>query len=283
MEVIELPSGYQWSRALKRVAADPLLHVDFDEGRVRLPVRVERENIPVQCTVHGGKMQIVRLDDGPLAPVHEELIRILQVQTPLAQVAAHLEQTALSPILHELRGTPLLLDSSLYGSLMRTIIHQQLNMAFAYTLSTRFVQTYGMEKDGVWFYPEPEVTAALSVEELRELQFSRQKAEYVIGTSKRIAEGELDLHEVIRLSRAEAMKQLQHIRGIGRWTAENFLMFGGGDLDLFPVQDIGIQNAVKRLKGSEQKPSYDELEQLGAACAPFRTYAALYLWESIEG
>ena len=66
-------------------------------------------------------------------------------------------------------------------------------MAFAHTLSERFVKTYGFEIDGVWFYPSPEKVAELRVDELRELQFSGRKAEYVIGIGEKAAQGELNL------------------------------------------------------------------------------------------
>ncbi|WP_252314521.1 DNA-3-methyladenine glycosylase [Sinobaca sp. H24] len=87
-------------------------------------------------------------------------------------------------------------EPELYGCLVKTIIHQQLNMAFAYTLSTRFVERYGERSDGAWFYPSPEKTASLTAADLTELQFSRRKAEYVIDTSRQIAEGSLSLEEM---------------------------------------------------------------------------------------
>ena len=106
---------------------------------------------------------------------------------------------------------------------MKCIIHQQLNLSFAYTLTGRFVHTFGEQKDGVWFYPLPETIAQLDYNDLRELQFSMRKAEYVIDTSRMIADGRLDLDELDQLSDEDIMEKLVKIRGIGPWTVQNVL------------------------------------------------------------
>src|SRR5690606_707665 len=117
------------------------------------------------------------------------------------------------------------------------------------------------EKDGVWFYPLPETIAELSVGDLRELQFSGRKAEYVIGTSKLITEGKLNFDELEEMTDEEVVKKLVSIRGIGPWTAQNYLLFALGRQNLFPMADIGIQNALKRLYKLEQKPTYEQMER----------------------
>ena len=80
---------------------------------------------------------------------------------------------------------------------MQNIIHQQLNLAFSHILTLRFVETFGSNQDGVWRYPNPETIAALEVEELRKLQFSGRKAEYVIGLSKSDCGREFGSKEVL--------------------------------------------------------------------------------------
>ncbi|SDN73901.1 DNA-3-methyladenine glycosylase family protein [Alkalicoccus daliensis] len=155
-------------------------------------------------------------------------------------------------------------------------------MKFAYTLTSRFVQTFGFQKEGAWFYPSPAQTADLHVDNLRALQFSGRKAEYIIDTSKIIAEGTLDLASLYKLTNEEIISDLIQIRGVGRWTAENFLMFGMGRLDLLPIQDIGILNAVKKLKSAQAKPAPEILAGMGEQWKPYRTYASLYLWESLQ-
>ncbi len=76
---------------------------------------------------------------------------------------------------------------------MKTIIHQQLNMSFAQTLTERFVKTYGEKVEDTWFYPEPDKVAVIPYEKLQAMQFSRRKAEYVIDTAKQVVQGHINL------------------------------------------------------------------------------------------
>ncbi|PRO65438.1 DNA-3-methyladenine glycosylase family protein [Alkalicoccus urumqiensis] len=283
-EIIHLDKPYQFARALKRIQMDPLIQVVPEEETLHLPMWIhdQPEVITVQ-RMRDGAFHIRGRNGVDIDEVFRQLRRILQWEAPLVEAAEALQKTELAPLFPGMTGVPLIGEFQLYGALMKTIIHQQLNMTFAYTLSTRFVQTFGFEKEGVWFYPRPETTAGLQVEDLRKLQFSGRKAEYVIDTSKKAASGELNLEEMMQEPDEVIIKKLTAVRGIGRWTAENMLMFGYGRRDLFPVQDIGILNALKKLRGTTEKPDKDLLDFEAQAFAPYRTYAALYLWESIEG
>jgi len=166
--------------------------------------------------------------------------------------------------------------------MMKTIIHQQLNIRFAYTLTERFVKKFGKEKDGVYFSPTPETVSQLKYQDLRELSFSQRKAEYIIDTSRLIVNGDLDLDELSLRSDDEVIDQLVKIRGIGYWTAENILLFGLGRQNLFPVKDVGIQNAVKNLYNLDQKPTIEQLLSFSEGWSPYKSYASLYLWGSLE-
>ena len=80
----------------------------------------------------------------------------------------------------------------------------------------------------------------------------------------------------------QIIEELIKIRGVGRWTAENFLLFGLGRPNLFPKADIGIQNAIKLLYNLERKPTMEEMAQFSKEWHPYLSYASLYLWRSIE-
>src|SRR5690606_11410274 len=151
---------------------------------------------------------------------------------------------------------------------------QQLNLSFAHRLTERFVKTFGTKIDSTWFYPTPEKVSTLSYEELQELQFSRRKAEYVIDTSKQIVEGKLRLEGFTKVKSEDVIKELTKIRGIGPWTARSFLLFGLGRKDQLPANDIGIQNAIKKLFGLEQKPTAEEVKSYALSWAPYESYAA---------
>jgi DNA-3-methyladenine glycosylase II len=212
----------------------------------------------------------------------ERLGEIFQWNTPLETIHQHFQNTDLKGIFDQHYGTPIVLDFDPYSCLLKCIIHQQLNLSFAHTLTERFVKTFGFEKDGVWFYPLPGTVAELQVEDLRELQFSGRKAEYVIGIAKEIASGNLNFEELKNKSDQEVFDQLIKLRGVGPWTVQNFLMFGFGRQNLFPMADIGIQNALKKQYQLEAKPTLQEMESFSKGWDPYLSYASLYLWRSIE-
>ena len=129
---------------------------------------------------------------------------------------------------------------------MKSIIHQQLNLKFAHTLTERFVKTYGNEIDGVWFYPAPEKLAVLTVEELRELQFSGRKAEYVIGVAEKVCSGELNFKEMKYLSNQEIHDILIKLRGVGPWTGTKFSHVWNWEAEFIPNGPYWITKCVKK-------------------------------------
>ncbi|MDQ0253945.1 DNA-3-methyladenine glycosylase II [Evansella vedderi] len=285
-EHIIVQGPYNFFQALKRLKIDPLYEINLEKQSIKVPLWMEGTAVVVHIT-HVGTVEEPRFHIKTMEAVHEEKVikelrRIFHWDISLHTVYEHFQQTDLHSLFETFRGTPFVCDFSLYGCLMKTIIHQQLNMAFAYELSKRFIQTFGVEKEGQWFYPSAERVSELKVEQLRELQFSQRKGEYVIDTSKLIAEGKLHLDRFLYEEDEKIIKELVAIRGIGRWTAECFLMFGLGRTDLFPVQDIGIQNGMKKYYGLDRKPSLEEMVEKSEGWKPYRTYASLYLWESLE-
>ena len=284
MKVIEtkiiLPFKYDFDRALERLSGDPVNSVDALNRSIRIPMEVGNI-IKVQAT--GTKELPSFILDGALDEIQiEEVKTNFHFNQSLDGISSHFMKTDLAPIFKEHEGTPLVRNFSLYGTLMRSIIHQQLNMSFANTLSMRFVETFGTETDGVWRYPSPEITAELDVATLREMQFSARKAEYMIGLSQAIASGALDLKKFKNMGDDEVTAELISYRGIGPWTAQGFLMSGLGRPNLFPLADIGLQNALKKLWGMDQKPSKEEITARFPDWTPYLSYAALYLWRSIE-
>lgn len=279
-ETISLPFVYDFDGALERLAGDPVNSVDLVGRSIRVPM--EEGNI-VMLQATGTKESPSFIINGTLNKAQmNEVKAIFHFDQSLDKIAVHFKETDLAPIFIEHEGMPLVRSFSLYGTLMRSIIHQQLNMSFANTLSMRFVEAFGSETDGVWRYPSPERIAALEVETLREMQFSTRKAEYMIGLSQAIADGSLDLEKYRRMDDEEVTAKLTAYRGIGPWTAQSFLMSGLGRPNLFPVADIGLQNALKILWGLDKKPSKDEIISRFPEWSPYLSYASLYLWRSIE-
>ncbi len=286
-EIITLDGMFDFDYSLSRLSFDPLIKVNQQDRTVYVPVKLMEEDkhiVKIQAlgTTERPKFALEGENEEQETLVHK-IKEIFQWDKPLEAIQHHFQKTELAPLFRKYPGTPIVKDFGYYEALMKTIIHQQLNMKFAYTLSTRFVQKYGEEVDGVWFYPSPDVVADIPYEDLRELQFSQRKAEYIIDTSRAIVEGKLNLNELASKSDDEVIQSLVKIRGIGHWTAENWLLFGVGRNNLLPAADIGIQNALKKFLHLESKPHKDDIYKMGEAWSPYRSYASIVLWRSIEG
>jgi len=279
-EYINLNFAYDFERVLDRLSMDPLISFN-KEGRYILVPTKQRNIIKVEATgtTNSPTFRIEGLTEkGQLQTIKE----IFHFDRSLEPIQAHFADTNLASLFEEHRGTPIIREFSLYATLMKSIIHQQLNLSFAHTLTKRFVHTFGEQVEGVWFYPNPEMIGQLKVEELRELQFSNRKAEYVIGVSQAIASGELSLEALADEDDETITQTLVKYRGIGPWTAGSFLLFGLGRPNLFPLADIGLQNALKKLWATPDKPKAEEIAAHFPDWSPYLSYASLYLWRSIE-
>ncbi|CAH0345177.1 DNA-3-methyladenine glycosylase [Bacillus sp. CECT 9360] len=285
-ETLEVQGPYNFDLVLDRLLLDPLHVVDTEKRTIKVPLYIEGKPVVIDVQSNGTTHKPEFIIQGKLEETKEQTIqrlkKIFHWHQPLGEIAAHFENSDLMEIFETHHGTAIVLDFDYYNCLVKSIIHQQLNLAFAYKLTERYVKTFGFQVDGVWFYPTPERAAELKVEELREIQFSTRKAEYIIGLSKEIADGALDLDELSKQTDQEIIDRLVQIRGIGKWTAESFLLFGVGRPNLFPKADIGIQKAIQKLYGLPQKPTIEEMETYSKDWAPFLSYASLYLWRSIE-
>lgn len=278
--LIELPFTYNFNHALVRLAGDPVNQVDLEKQLVFIPMK---EGNVIELQAIGMKEQPSFIIEGALNEQQINRVKeIFHFHQSLDKVTSHFQRTDLVDIFTKFEGMPLIRSFSLYGNLMKSIIHQQLNLSFSNTLTLRFVEKYGRLVNGVWVYPTPGKIAALQVSELRELQFSERKAEYMIHLSKVVASGELDLEKLRDLPDEEVVKILTGYRGIGPWTAQNFLLFGLGRPNLFPTADVGLQNALKRVWQMDRKPTKDEVLNAVSQWEPYSSYAALYLWKSIE-
>ncbi|NYF24038.1 DNA-3-methyladenine glycosylase [Sporosarcina sp. JAI121] len=277
---LSLPFVYDFDSAIERLAGDPVNSVDLAKRTVRFPML--EGNIVTLQSIGTTRQPSFIIEDATDEFQIKEIKSIFHFDKPLDEIGTHFTGTDLEPLFLKYVGTPLIKEFSLYGTLMKSVIHQQLNLSFAHTLTKRFVETFGDETEGVWRYPAPEHIASLNVPTLRELQFSTRKAEYVISLSQAIAEGALDLERFQSLEDVEVVTELVAYRGVGPWTAQNFLMFGLGRPNLFPIADIGLQNALKKLWGMDRKPTKDEMLVRFPDWSPYLSYAALYLWHSIE-
>jgi DNA-3-methyladenine glycosylase II len=162
-----------------------------------------------------------------------------------------------------------------FAALLKAIVSQQLSTKAARTIYTRLLALF----DGV---PTPVALAAATDAQLRAVGLSGQKLRYMRDLSERVQEGSLALHALDAMSDDEVIVALTQVKGIGRWTAEMFLMFRLHRPDVLPVGDLGIVKAVQKAYGLRKTPTPDRLSQIGEAWRPYRSVACWYLWRSLN-
>ncbi len=128
----------------------------------------------------------------------------------------------------------------------------------------------------------PANLARQSEAKLRAVGISRQKASYLADLARKVDDGTVPLDRIGRLSDEEVIAKLTQIKGIGRWTAEMFLIFSLGRLDVLPVDDLGVRSAMKNLYGLGELPGKKQCHELAAPWRPYATVGSWYCWRSLE-
>lgn len=168
----------------------------------------------------------------------------------------------------ELKPKP---QSEYYTSLTRSIVYQQLNGKAAQTIYQRFTNIIGKED----FSPNEVINLEIST--MRKAGLSESKSKYVKNIAQAVIDGVVNFKKINDLGNEEVISSLTKIKGVGRWTAEMFLMFTLGREDVFSKGDYGLKKAIEKLYGVD----YD-LENLEQKWIPYRTYASLALWHSLD-
>jgi DNA-3-methyladenine glycosylase II len=169
------------------------------------------------------------------------------------------EEPLLTKLVSKYSGLRVIGIPDLFEALCWAIMGQQINLTFAYTLKRRLVESYGeyivWEDQKYWLFPAPERIAKLSIDDLKDLQFTGRKAEYMIEVAKQMYSGNLTKSMLIAMDFKDAESALVKIRGIGPWTANYVLMRCLHDPSAFPIQDVGLHHAIKQQLNLLQKPS----------------------------
>lgn len=161
-----------------------------------------------------------------------------------------------------------------FATLCDSIIAQQLSPAAAATIYRRFAGLFPGQR------PTPAAVTNSSLTRLRAVGLSPQKAGYIRDLAVGFADGRIRSRGFARQSNEVTIQGLSSVRGIGRWTAEMFLIFALNRLDVLPVDDLGIQKAVKRWYKLPRLPGPAKLHAVAEPWAPHRTLACWYLWQS---
>jgi DNA-3-methyladenine glycosylase II len=162
-----------------------------------------------------------------------------------------------------------------YGALLRAIVGQQLSTKAARTIYLRVLDLFGGTT------PSPEQLLEASEEDLRGCGLSGRKTEYVRDLARHVLSGELELDRLEQLEDEEVIEEIVAVRGLGRWTAEMFLLFHLQRPDVLSGGDLGIRKAIQVEYGLEEMPTPTQVLEIGERWRPHRSLASLYLWESL--
>lgn len=192
----------------------------------------------------------------------------------------------LKGIAREYRGLRIIGIPDLFEALTWAIMGQQINLTFAYTLRKRFAERFGesvtVNGETHWLYPTFSRIAELDTDDLRELQFTARKAEYVIGVAEAMSKGELSKKTLLQIEDFQQVhSELTQLRGIGAWSADYVMMKCLHHMAAFPIADVGLHNAVKFHLGLERKPTINELKEMAESWTGWEAYAVFYLWRSL--
>ena len=182
----------------------------------------------------------------------------------------------LSKIIKQIGPFNIKITKNRYKSLVEAIATQQLTGAAANSIMKKFRGLYKSD------FPKPIQVIKTSTKSLRKTGFSRKKILYIKELSKKIEKNELNLRTISKFSDKEIVEQLTQVKGIGRWTAEMFLIFSLGRMDVLPVDDLGLKKGIQFLYSLNELPKPQQIEKLAEKWRPYRTVATWYLWKSLK-
>lgn len=169
---------------------------------------------------------------------------------------------------------------SVFDGVLWSIIGQQINFPFACLLKRRLVERTGaLLSNGLYAPPTAAAVAALEPSELLPLQFSRQKADYVIATARLVASGQLDLEGLRTMSATRAERTLLAIRGLGPWSVNYLMMRSLGFADCVPYGDTSVTSSLQALFKLDERPDIDATRRLMSVFSPYRSLATTHLWQ----
>jgi DNA-3-methyladenine glycosylase II len=264
---------------------------EIKDGAVWKLLRVTGEKVLFKISHQSSKLRVEFPIKQPSKEAREEIACYIWEWFDLdTNLNDFYEMSAQDPILHKLaheyEGLRMICLPDLFEALTWAVMGQQINLTFAYTLRKRFIEQFGesitFDEQKYWLYPTAERIADLELEDLRLLQFTGRKAEYIIGIAKTLASGELTKDKLLKMQTPLDMYQaLIHIRGVGAWTADYVLMKCLHHKAAFPIADVGLHNALKNQLGLEQKPTILEIQEIATHWEGWQAYATFYLWRSL--
>ncbi len=183
----------------------------------------------------------------------------------------------ISELINEIGSIKITKHTNYFGTLVASIISQQISWAAAISITKRLKSLYGRRM------PLPEEFLLTSRRKLSSLGLSPQKISYIKDLSHKVKDGRVELKKFYKLPNETVIKELDGVKGIGRWTAEMFLIFSLGRTDVLPRDDLGIKNGIHKLYGLRKEPDKKKFDELEGLWHPFSSVASIYIWEYSGG
>ena len=184
----------------------------------------------------------------------------------------------LSKFLKQFDVPVLPIEEDYFWSLTRSVIYQQISSKAAKKISDRYLKLFNKGSK-----MSPIDVIKIDIEKIQNVGISRQKSGYIKNIANAFDEGLINEIELHKLSDQEIIDQLVKIKGVGRWTAEMFLIFTLRRPDIFPVTDLGVQKGFQIYYDLDELPSIDMMNEKSENWKPYRTIMSLYLWFAVEG
>ena len=200
------------------------------------------------------------------AYINTALERLLGIHVDLTEFYRFCENDEVlrSPA-NQFRGSKPPRFPTYFETLVNAIACQQITLTVGIRLLNRLTEACGLtietEKGFFHAFPRPQQLANMDIEKLREMGFSYRKARYLTGLAQAVIEGQFDLEEIEKLDDKEAVNRLCTLKGVGRWTAEYFLLRGLGRTHIFPGDDVGARNYLQRWLRLSEPMNYDEVHK----------------------
>ncbi len=266
---------------MHRVKKDAIYKLVYFTGKPVILKIKQKDNFLIVENLNGGKLNVAWKH-----AIHNFIIDWFDLDRdlqPFYKMAAN--DKILNEVVKTYDGLRLMGIPDMFEAVSWAILGQQINLNFAYRLKERLVKKYGKSfkhKNNTYYaFPAPETIAKLSPENLRPYQISQRKAEYLIGVAKLMTQGALDKDSLLKLSPEAAKVRLIKIRGIGNWTANYVIMKCLRYPDGFPLEDVGLHNALKLQMKLPIKPDLATVKKIGNKWQPWRGYATFYLWQTL--
>ncbi|ANU21961.1 DNA-3-methyladenine glycosylase family protein [Planococcus donghaensis] len=286
---ISTPADFNYEECLVhlgRSSQENLYRIKKD--KVIKLLNINGERVLFQLTAVPGALRIEFPLSTPTPDEREQVVAYIEdwfdLNTDLRGFYEMAEtDSVLNPVVQQYYGLRIIGVPDLFEALVWAVMGQQINLTFAYTLKKRFVESYGdsvvYEEETYWTFPHPETIAALTLEELRALQLTGRKSEYILGIASMMATGDLNKERL--LEEPDMESKLLEIRGVGAWSANYVMMKCLHDASAFPLADVGLHNALKFQLNMERKPTLAEITELSTNWSGWEAYATFYLWRSL--